>query len=122
MPVMTKELQHQDTRSNAESEALDAAALTALSKMHIGGSGCPGGSESWLHSFVVFCQQNKMLKAIAWNSEMLGPKYAPIHIVTVTINGVIYGRGESISTREAREVAAELALRKLLAQRAHEQQ
>ncbi|KAI0325575.1 hypothetical protein GY45DRAFT_1374657 [Cubamyces sp. BRFM 1775] len=61
-----------------------------------------------------YCQENGLL--IQWAEAQAGPQHALSWTVTVSLRGVEYGRGTARSKKNAKELAAEMALRALKGQ------
>ncbi|KAH9896521.1 hypothetical protein C8Q73DRAFT_788873 [Cubamyces lactineus] len=62
-----------------------------------------------------YCQTNR--KQMAWTQNSYGQQNTATWTVAVLIDGIEYGRGSGRSVRQAKAVAAEMALRALWASR-----
>ncbi|KAH9897936.1 hypothetical protein C8Q73DRAFT_788159 [Cubamyces lactineus] len=71
--------------------------------------------QHWTMELNNFCQKNHL--ACTWVERQSGPLNAPTWTAFAYINGMEYGRGSSLRKTEAKELAAETALRVLWQQR-----
>ncbi|KAI0328736.1 hypothetical protein GY45DRAFT_1325876 [Cubamyces sp. BRFM 1775] len=62
-----------------------------------------------------YCQKNKI--TMSWNQTSIGPQNAATWTVLAIIGGTEYGRGSARNSKQAKAIAAEMALRALWQQR-----